>query len=68
MSSIDNSVKVFVFKKVTLKAAVEYELKRVETGDGLDCDEAEVPKPLRLQACIFVCVCVSLCMCHLLHV
>lgn len=47
---------------------MEYGLNRVETGDRLDCEEAEVPKPLGLQDYIFVCVCVSLCMCHLLHV
>ena len=37
---------VFCFKEVTSKAAVEYGLKRVETGDSKDCEEAEVPKPL----------------------
>lgn len=36
----------FCFKEVTSKAAVEYGLKRVETGDSKDCEEAEVPKPL----------------------
>ena len=36
----------FCFKEVTSKVALEYGLKRVETGDSKDCEEAGVSKPL----------------------
>ena len=36
----------FCFKEVTSKVALDYGLKRVETGDSKDCEEAGVSKPL----------------------